>query len=148
MLFVVFMFMLLAEVVANNQCSACCEMKKRGFSVYWVISSFACFSGWTMISMKVTDDCGCILQERQGGIQGAAEAATGRQQGLPPHQPPPLSTASMQYSSSANRQDSPQRCISLFFSSQSDPQPHRLVSARSDRSVSVKLCSPQTCGAR
>ena len=63
-------------------------MKKKGFSVYWVISSFACFSGWTMISMKVTDDCGCILQERQGGIQGAAEAATGRQLGLPPHQSP------------------------------------------------------------
>ncbi|KAK5930602.1 hypothetical protein CgunFtcFv8_026824 [Champsocephalus gunnari] len=95
-----------------------------------------------MISMKVTDDCGCILLDREGYKEQRRQQLAGSEASRPTsHLPPPLSTASMQYSSSANRQDSPQRCISLFFSSQSDPQPHRLVSARSDRSAAVKLCS-------
>lgn len=92
---------------------------------------------------------GCSLQKRQRGIQGKTETATGRQGGSLPPSPVtcPLEHGTMQYSSSAsepamqsNRQDSPQRCFS-FFPSQSAPHQHRLVSALTDRSVSVKLCS-------
>ncbi len=52
----------------------------------------------------------------------------------------PVSQSASEPARQSNRQDSPQRCFS-FFSSQSAPQPHRLVSALTHRSVSVKLCS-------
>lgn len=67
---------------------------------------------------------------------------------LTSHQPPwaqhhaifILSQSASEPARQSKRQDSPQRCSS-FFSSQSAPQPHHLVSALTGRSMSVKLCS-------
>lgn len=77
-------------------------------------------------------------------MEGYKERRREQLAGREPHSHPPpvtcpLEHGTMQYFS-ANRQDSPQRCLS-FFSYQSAPQPHCLVSALTDRSVTVKLCS-------
>lgn len=109
---------------------------------------------WTGIDEISLITVNCSLQERgrEGCKERREERATGRQGSLTStltsHLPPwarhhaifILSQSASEPARQSNRQDSPQRCFS-FFSSQSAPQPHRLVSALTDRSVSVKLCS-------
>lgn len=83
------------------------------------------------------DYCGRSLLERRGGIQGETETATGRPAPTPTSPLLPPSAAPCNIHLQPTGRIHP-RGDFTFFSSQSALPPHHLVSARTDRSVSVK----------